>query len=95
MAYEKKDGDITLGFNQRSKDTHPAMRGSIRMNGKDYEIALWERQGKNGPFYTGSVGKEVQEGGFGQRQTSFPPRREAAPQPKQQDAFNDDVPWDT
>lgn len=94
MAYEKKDGDAVLFLNNRKKnDKEPDLRGKIFIDGKDYDLAFWEKQGQYGKYYSGKRGGETQE--RSQQRSSFPQRREAAPQPKQQDAFNDDVPWDT
>lgn len=89
MAYEKKDGDVTLFNNNKTNDNQPDMRGSIRMKGKDYEIALWLKQGKNGPFYSGKVGKEVQPRRPEQSHSSFQQSR-PAPTPS---AFDDEIPW--
>ena len=49
MAWEKKHGDITLFANDRkTKDTQPDWRGTIHVQGKDYDIALWNKVSKNG-----------------------------------------------
>lgn len=90
MAYEKKDGDITLNVNNKTSDKQPDMRGSIRMKGKDYEIALWKKQGTNGPFYSGHVGKEVQPRGERQGQSSF---QQSRPAPAPASSFDDEIPW--
>lgn len=89
MAYEKKDGDITLNMNNKTSDRQPDMRGTIRMKGKDYEIALWQKQGSKGPFYSGSVGKEVQP----RTQESRSTFQQSRPAPAPASSFDDEIPW--
>jgi uncharacterized protein (DUF736 family) len=36
------------------KDTHPDYRGKVNVNGKEMEVALWVKQGKNGSFMSAS-----------------------------------------
>lgn len=90
MAYEKKDGDITLFTNNKTNDNQPDMRGSIHIKGKDYEVALWTKQGKNGLFYSGRVGKEVQ---LRKNETKNPTFAKPQSVPKATSAFDDEIPW--
>jgi hypothetical protein len=39
---------------KKTKDTHPDYRGKVNVNGKEMEIALWVKQGKNGSFMSAS-----------------------------------------
>jgi uncharacterized protein (DUF736 family) len=51
MAYELKDGQGSLFPNDRKeKDNHPDWRGTIKIDGKFYEISSWwkESPGKTG-----------------------------------------------
>lgn len=51
MAYERKDGDGTLFKNDRKeKDTHADYQGSILIDGTDYWLNAWLKEGKNGKF---------------------------------------------
>ena len=34
------------------KDTNPDYRGKVNVNGKEMEVALWVKQGKNGSFFS-------------------------------------------
>jgi hypothetical protein len=59
MAYEMKDGNFSLFKNNRKeKETHPDYAGSIMINGKEHYLNAWLKDGKNGKFFSGSVGKE-------------------------------------
>jgi len=39
---------------KKTKDTHPDYRGKVNVNGKEMEVALWVKQGKNGSFMSAS-----------------------------------------
>jgi hypothetical protein len=63
--------------NQSENEKAPAYKGKINVDGKDYELAAWIREGKSGKF----MSLKVQE-----------PRQKQAPQ-KDFDDMEDDVPW--
>jgi hypothetical protein len=53
MAYEPRDGDGTLGRNDRkTSDRHPDMKGKLLLNGVEYWVSAWLKQGQNGEFYS-------------------------------------------
>jgi hypothetical protein len=41
--------------NRREKDTHPEYNGSINVDGHDYWISAWVKEGKSGKFFSLSV----------------------------------------
>ena len=92
MAWEKKHGDVTLFANDRkTKDTQPDFRGTIHVQGKDYELVLWNKVSKNGnPFLSGRMGDEAKPP---EARGSFP----NSPRPEQKtsvkDALDSDLPW--
>lgn len=54
-----KEGGFSLFRNNRKeKPTHPDYAGSIMINGKEHYLNAWLKDGKNGKFFSGSVGKE-------------------------------------
>ena len=63
--------------NQSENEKAPAYKGKINVDGKDYELAAWIREGKSGKF----MSLKVQE-----------PRQKQAPQKGFND-MEDDVPW--
>ncbi|MBQ0113384.1 MAG: hypothetical protein KBT03_09665 [Bacteroidales bacterium] len=60
MAYEKKEGDITLFDNKKTKDTQPDFKGTVLIGGKELEVALWKRTSQAGKnFLSGKVSQPV------------------------------------
>lgn len=57
MAYEKKDGDISVFKNEKENSRQPDYRGELLLNGVTYKVALWSR--RDGEILSGSV--EVDE----------------------------------
>ena len=94
MAWEKKHGDVTLFANDRkTKDTQPDWRGTIYIDGKDYEMALWNKISQKGTAYmSGRMGDEAKPP---EARGAFPNSPRPAPKPTSsvKDALNDDMPW--
>ena len=55
MAYDNTNR-WTLDKNSRKeKDTHPDYKGSLNVNGVDYWLDGWIKDGANGKFISGSL----------------------------------------
>lgn len=81
MPYEKRDLSGSLFKNDRKeKETHADYRGEIRIDGRDYWLSAWIKEGKNGKFF--SLAAKAKDG------TSDRP----AP-PRQQAALDDEIPF--
>lgn len=51
MAYDQKDMSGVLFRNDRKeKDTHPDYTGNARIDGRDYWLSAWIKDGRNGKF---------------------------------------------
>lgn len=51
MAYEKKDMSGTLFKNdKREKDTHPNATGTAIIDGVEYWVSAWTKDGQKGKF---------------------------------------------
>ena len=65
MAYQAKEGSGTLFKNDRkTSETHPDLSGTIMINGKEHWLSAWRKDGKKGPYYSVSIGKEKLPQGF-------------------------------
>lgn len=59
--YKKKDGDITLFINKKTKETQPDFKGNLFFCGKELEVALWKRKSQSGKdFLSGRVSQPRQ-----------------------------------
>jgi hypothetical protein len=83
--YQRKDGDGSLFKNgYKQKDAHPDMRGELMLDGKEYEIAGWQKSTRNGePWYSLKVQPKRQRGEQRQQPTTT-----GRPSP-----VDVDVPW--
>lgn len=56
MAYQQRDNSGTLFVNDRKEeDRHPDWKGNIMINGVQYDLAAWKKEGRNGEFLSLSV----------------------------------------
>lgn len=86
--YTPTEGKGTIFRNDRKeKDTHPDWRGTAMVNGALVEIALWEREGKRGTFYSVSVSPARE------RQAAAPQPAREAPPGRGGAAENDEIPF--
>jgi hypothetical protein len=53
MAYELKELQGSLFTNERKeKETHPDWQGTCKVDGKEYWISAWEKEGAKGKFFS-------------------------------------------
>ena len=65
MAYQHKEGSGSLFKNDKKvSDSHPDLTGEIMVNGKLHFLSAWRKEGKKGPYYSVSIGKEKIPRGF-------------------------------
>ena len=60
MAYERKEGDISIFKNEKTKDSQPDYTGSALINGQLMRVALWVMEGSKGKFFAGKIQEERQ-----------------------------------
>ena len=59
-TYQKKDGDISVFHNHSDNANAPAWKGNLLLNGVEYQVSLWRKQGAKGEFLAGSVQQKQQ-----------------------------------
>ena len=55
MAYEQKDGDISLFRNKTKKDKQPDMVGSAVIDGVKYKVSCWKKGEGESSFLAGQI----------------------------------------
>jgi len=67
MAYEQKPNTGTLFRNDKKPEgsSQPDYRGSVNVEGHEYELAAWIKDGKNGKFMSLSLKEPYQKSGGG------------------------------
>lgn len=88
MAYEQKDMSGTLFKNdKREKDTHPHATGTAIIDGVEYWVSAWTKEGAKGKFQSLS---------FKPKQERAQEIKKAYKEPEQKsygNALNDDIPF--
>jgi hypothetical protein len=78
MAYEQKDLQGVLFKNdKREKDTHPHATGRCLIDGVEYWISAWTKEGANGKFQSLAF----------KRKDEKPSEKPAAPDPFEDDSM--------
>lgn len=55
MAYEQKEGDISLFKNKNAVNNQPSMRGTMVWNGQKIKISLWTKGEGENKFMAGKA----------------------------------------
>lgn len=79
--YDEELNIVIFTNNKDGNDARPDFTGKTTVEGVEYRVALWKRQGKNGTFLSGKL--SLPQGGQKREQqvsNSF-------------DDLNDDIPW--
>ena len=87
MSFELRDESGSLFINDRKqKENHPDYKGSCKINGVEYWISGWKKQGARGTFL--SLAFQQKDGGF--EETPTQSKKPAPPMPSE---FDDDIPF--
>jgi hypothetical protein len=82
MAFEKKDLSGVLFRNEKKeKDTHPDYKGDALIDGVQYWISGWKKEGKKGPLL--SLSFSIKDG----------EKTKALKTPKSNDDYDESIPF--
>lgn len=63
----------TLGKNlHKTKDTHPEYSGKLNIDGREYWLSGWVKEGPKGKFFSLSVRPKEPKPGYGESQSGSP-----------------------
>lgn len=82
--YDNTNRGALFKNEKKTQETHPEYTGAINVNGTDYWLSGWIKEGKSGKFFSLSV-RPKQDA---PRQSSEPTRKA-----KPADDFKDDIPF--
>ena len=90
--YDNTNRGVLFKNDRKEKDTHPNMKGSINVEGVEYWVSAWTKEGQNGKFISLSLTpKEQTQTAEQVAQKAVPPQRQQAA-PVVQD-LDDDIPF--
>lgn len=76
MAYEPKDNTGTLfKNNKREKDSHPHAKGTALVDGVEYWVSAWTKDGAKGKFQSLSFQRKEVQNASKAAQTTAPSRK--------------------
>jgi hypothetical protein len=56
MAFEQREGCFSVFINDRkTKDTQPDYTGTLKLNGREYRVAAWWKEGRDGNYLSGKL----------------------------------------
>lgn len=62
---QRDNSGVLFKNDRKDSDKHPDYRGSVTINGVDYWISGWRKDGQRGAFISLAVQEKVQGGGYG------------------------------
>lgn len=77
QQYDNTDTFVLFKNDKGDNPKRPDYTGTINIDGTDYKLAAWIKDGRKGKFMTGKIGEEVEQ-------------REETQQGRRQDALDDD-----
>ena len=55
MSYDNTNKVVIFKNNKKEKETQPDYTGTVNVEGKDYSVSLWIKEGKAGKFFSGKI----------------------------------------
>ena len=76
--YDNTNRGVLFKNDRKEKDTHPNMKGSINVEGVEYWVSAWTKDGQNGKFISLSLTPKEQTQTAAQAVKQAPPQRQQA-----------------
>ena len=78
--YDNTNRGVLFKNDRKEKDTHPNMKGSINVEGVEYWVSAWTKEGQNGKFISLSLTpkEQTQTAAQAVKQVAPPQRQQAA-----------------
>lgn len=84
QQYDDTNRGVLFKNDRKESDKHPDYKGSININGEEFWLSSWIKEGQKGKFMSLSVQPKEQQA-----------KQQAKPQQRQQAMrdMDDDIPW--
>lgn len=89
MTYDNTNSGMLARNDRKEKDTHPDFKGSINVDGKEYWLSAWTREGKPGGKMEGRKYFSLSVSPKDAPNSAPVPQKSA---PKSFDQLDDDIP---
>ena len=76
--YDNTNRGVLFKNDRKEKDTHPNMKGSINVEGVEYWVSAWTKEGQNCKFISLSLTPKEQTQTAAQAVKQAPPQRQQA-----------------
>ena len=92
MHIDKENSAMVFENDRKERPTHPDYTGRANIKGTQFYVSMWEKPGRNGPYYSLSFRPVEDEDGAQRERPQFgrPSGSEAKTQGKD---FNDEIPF--
>jgi hypothetical protein len=74
MEYDNTNRGVLFKNDRKEKETHPEYKGSINVDGNEFWLSAWVKDGKMGKFMSLSI--QPKDGGFSQKPAPAPAAKE-------------------